>query len=107
MTKKTASKDKPLLVLKDQIKTPPLSEAAGIEAGHLLRLLQKGESLSMPQSRSMPSIASGCHELRINDENTTWRIIYYLASGVVVALDIFPKRLIRRHRMSSSSARSG
>jgi len=42
MAKKTASKDKPSLVLKGQIKTPPMSEAARIETGHLLRRLQKG-----------------------------------------------------------------
>jgi phage-related protein len=46
----------------------------------------------MPQSRPMPSIGPGCHELRINDEDATWRVIYYLASDVVVVLEIFSKK---------------
>ena len=33
-----------------------MSQAARLEAGYLLRQLQRGESLSMPQSRPMPSI---------------------------------------------------
>ena len=30
----------------------------------------------MPQSRVMPSVGSRCHELRINDREQTWRVIY-------------------------------
>ena len=33
--------------LSGEVKTPPLSSDARIEAGHLLRRLQKGEALSM------------------------------------------------------------
>ncbi len=39
----------------------------------LLRDLQEGESLGMPHSRPMPGIGPRCHELRVNDENKTWR----------------------------------
>lgn len=85
------SKDKPLMVLRGQIKTPPMSEAARIETGHLLRLLQKGETLSMPVSRPMPSIGSGCHELRITDKNSIWRVIYHTGPAIVV-LYIFQKK---------------
>jgi phage-related protein len=40
----------------------------------------------------MPSIGSKCHELRINDENQTWRIVYHLAAGALVILDVFSKK---------------
>ncbi len=63
--------EKPLVWLHGEIKTPPLSSVARIEAGFLLRRIQQGEKLSLPQSRPMPSIGKRCHELRINDENKT------------------------------------
>jgi phage-related protein len=40
----------------------------------------------------MPAIGSQCHELRINDENQTWRIVYYIATDAVVLLDVFTKK---------------
>jgi phage-related protein len=69
-------KDKPLAWLHGEVKTPPFSKEARLEAGFLLRRLQRGESLSMPQSRAMPSIATRCHELRINDAGNNWRVVY-------------------------------
>jgi len=85
-------KDKPLVWLHGEIKTPPLSSAARIEAGFLLRKLQKGELLSMPHSRPMPSIGSGCHELRIDDQDRTWRIVYRIDSDAIVILEVFEKK---------------
>ena len=77
---------KPLVLLHDEIKSPPFSAVARIEAGTLLRFLQEGESLSMPQSRPMPSIGRRCHELRIRDENATRRIFYRIdADAILVA----------------------
>lgn len=64
----TYSNDKDLIWLSGEVKTPPFSSDARIEAGVLLRRLQKGDSLSLPQSRPMPSIGLRCHELRINDQ---------------------------------------
>ena len=46
-----AKRDRPLAWLHGEIKTPPFSAAARIEAGVLLRRLQRGESLAMPHSR--------------------------------------------------------
>jgi len=43
--------NKPLVWLHGEIKTPPFSSSARIEAGFLFRLLQMGETLSMPHSR--------------------------------------------------------
>jgi phage-related protein len=84
--------DKPLVWLKGEVKTPPFSAKSRLEAGFLLRRLQRGESLGLPYSRPMQSIGSQCHELRINDENQTWRIVYYVATDAVVILDVFSKK---------------
>jgi len=83
---------KPLVWLHGEIKTPPFSAAARVEAGYLLRLLQEGERLAMPESRPMPSIGPGCHELRVVDQNATWRILYGLTSDAVVVLEVFSKK---------------
>ncbi|HEV2664332.1 MAG TPA: type II toxin-antitoxin system RelE/ParE family toxin [Blastocatellia bacterium] len=83
--------DKPLVWLHGEVKTPPLSTAARIEAGMLLRRLQRGESLALPHSRTMPSIGPRCHELRIQDENKTWRIIYRIDEDAIILLDVFQK----------------
>lgn len=58
----------------------------------MLRRLQQGETLGMPYSRPMPSIGARCHELRINDRNQTWRIVYHLSDDAVVILDVFCKK---------------
>lgn len=87
-------KDKPLVILSGEIKTPPLSSGARIEAGYLLRRLQKGEALWMPHSRPMPVIGPRCHELRIQDAETgsTWRIIYRADAGEILVVDVFAKK---------------
>lgn len=54
---------KPLVRLKGELKTPPLSTEARTEAGWLLRRLQDRELIGMPHSRLMPSIGPRCHEL--------------------------------------------
>jgi phage-related protein len=84
--------DKVLVVLHGAIKTPPFGRGARIEAGYLLRRLQRGEQLSMPQSRSMPGIGKRCHELRVQDSNVTWRIVYRLDSDAVIIGEIFEKK---------------
>jgi phage-related protein len=69
-----------------------MSQAARLETGYLLRRLQRGESLSMPQSRPMPSIGPRCNELRINDSNGTWRVLYRIDKDAIVILDVFAKK---------------
>jgi DNA-binding XRE family transcriptional regulator len=39
----------------------------------------------------MPSIGAGCHELRVQDANVAWRIVYFVSSEAVVILEIFAK----------------
>jgi phage-related protein len=84
--------DKPLAWLHGEIKTPPLSSDARIEAGLLLRRLQGGERLGMPQSRPMPSIGARCHELRIVDGDLAWRIVYRLDTDAIVICEVFSKK---------------
>ena len=85
-------RDKPLVWMYGEISTPPFSANARIEAGYLLRQVQKGLKLSLPQSRPMPSIGARCHELRINDENLTWRIIYRIYTDAILILEVFEKK---------------
>jgi len=83
--------EKPLVWLHGEVKTPPFSQAARIEAGFLLRRLQEGENLSLPHSRPMPTIGPRCHELRINDQSVTWRIVYRADADAIVILEVFKK----------------
>jgi phage-related protein len=83
---------KPLAILHGVIKTPPMSQRARVEAGYLLRLLQRGDSVGMPHSRPMPAIGARCHELRIIDSNKIWRIIYRIDRDAVVIADVFEKK---------------
>ena len=84
--------DKPLVWLHGEVKTPPFSPSARLEAGFLLRQLQQGEALSLPHSCPMPSIGHRCHELRITDEDKIWRIIYRIDSDAIVLLEVFSKK---------------
>ncbi len=108
--------DKPLAWLHGEIKTPPLSSEARVEAGLLLRRLQRGERLGMPQSRPMPVIGDRCHELRIVDGSLTWRIVYRLDRDAVIICEVFskktratPKNVIQscRRRLAADDAAAG
>ncbi len=63
-----------------------------MEAGYLLWRLQRGEKLSLPQSRPMQSVGAHCHELRINDQHRTWRIMYRLDADAILVLEVFEKK---------------
>ena len=93
--------DKPLVWLHNEIKNPPLSGSARLQAGFLLRRLQQGEKISMSDARPMPSVGRRCHEFRIVDDSDTWRIIYRIDEDAIVVLEVFsrktqktPKRVI-------------
>lgn len=92
------SADKPLVWLRGEIKTPPFSSDARVEAGILLRRLQQGESLSMPHARPMPIVGRRCLELRVPDAGVTWRIICRLDADVVVVADVFQKTTPTTHK---------
>ena len=108
--------DKPLLWLRGEVKTPPFSAEARVEAGMLLRRLQEGERLGMPHSRPMSGIGARCHELRIVDAGRTWRIIYRLDPDAIVIAEVFqkttqqtPVRIIQdcRQRLARYDAAAG
>ena len=48
------------------------------EIGKVIFDLQKGAKLSMPLSRSMPSVAPGVEELRIKDRSGAYRVFYFI-----------------------------
>ena len=83
---------KPLVWLHGEVRTPPLTTVARVEAGLLLRRLQRGESLGLPQSRPMPAIGGRCHELRIVDAAVTWRIVYRIDADAIVVAEVFAKK---------------
>lgn len=87
-----SEKEKPVVWLHGEVKSPPFSMQARMEAGFYLRALQKGMKLSLPQSRSMPSIGSRCQELRIIDRDATWRIIYRIDRDAIIILEVFAKK---------------
>lgn len=91
--------------LHGEVKTPPFSHDARIEAGFLLRRLQNGESLGMPISRPLPSVGPNCHELRVVDRDATWRIVYHLAADAVVILEVFSKKTRTLPTQLASAAR--
>lgn len=84
-----STRDKPLVWVHGEIKTPPFSSQTRIEAGYLLRRVQKGEKLSLPHSRPMPSIGVGCHELRNAEGDKTWRIVYRIDNDAILILEVF------------------
>ena len=51
----------------------------------LLRIRQ------LPHSRPMPTIGQRCHELRINDQSVTWRIVCRVDPDAIVILEVFKK----------------
>ena len=85
-------KDKPLVWMHGEVKTPPFAKLARLQAGFLLRLLQRGEKIAMPHSRPMPSIGRRCCELRVPDDKVSWRIVYRIDKDAVVILEVFSKK---------------
>jgi phage-related protein len=84
--------DRPLVWLHGEVKTPPFTKPARLEAGYLLRQVQQGELLGMPYSRPMPGIGPRCHELRIQDAGATWRIIYRIDVDAIIVVEVFSKK---------------
>ena len=97
--------DKPLVWLRGEVRTPPFSKEARIEAGYLLRLLQGSERLSLPHSRPIPAVGARCHELRINDAGATFRVVYRIDSDAIVIADVFDKRTAKTPRPIIEAAR--
>ena len=86
---------KPLVWLHGEVRTRPFSSRARVEAGVLLRQLQEHGKPSLPHSRPMPGIGRACHELRIQDQDRTWRIMYCIDTAAIVVLEVFAKATAR------------
>jgi phage-related protein len=87
-----AQSARPLVWLHGEVRTPPLSAAARLEAGALLRMVQDGVPVGLPHARAMQSVGKRCFELRIQDEDKTWRIIYRADPDAVVIIEVFSKK---------------
>ena len=83
---------KPVVFLHGEIKTPPFSRKARKEAGDLLRALQRGESLGMPNSERLPIVGPRCGALRVRDDQHNWRIMYRLDATEIVVIDVYDKK---------------
>ena len=86
------TKPKPLAWLHGQIKTPPFTEDGRREAGYLLRLLQQGEKLPMPQAEPLPIVGPRCGALRVRDGAHNWRIMYRVDPDAVLIVAVYPKK---------------
>lgn len=90
--------DKDLVWLRDGVKSPPFTKTARIEAGFLLRRLQRGDPLAPPHSRPMPEIGTRCHELRIVDQGIAWRLVYRVDPDAIVIAEVFAKKTAKTPR---------
>ncbi len=83
---------KPVFFMTDEIGTPPMSVNARREAGFLVGRLQEGATLGMPLARPMPDIGRRCLELRVTDENMTWRVMCRVDPDAVLVIHSFAKK---------------
>src|SRR5438876_4706667 len=83
---------KPVGWLHGAIKTPPFTQEGRQEAGDLLRLLQEGERLGMPEAEPLPIVGPRCGALRVRDAGHNWRIMYRVDPDAVLVLEVYPKK---------------
>jgi len=82
----------PLVWLRGEIKTPPFTAQGRQEAGMLLRLLQQGEQLGMPQAEPLPDVGQRSGALRVRDAEHNWRIMYRIDPDAVLILEVYAKK---------------
>ena len=95
-----SSDDKVLVWLHGEIKTPPFSRQTRLEAGALLRRLQRGERIGMPHARSLPAVGPRCRELRLRVDGE-----FRADADAIVILDVFHKKTQRTPRRVIESCR--
>lgn len=83
---------KPLVWLQGEVKSPPFTREGRQEAGMLLRLLQQGELLGMPQMEPLPDVGAHCGALRVRDAEHNWRIMYRVDFDAVLVLEVYSKK---------------
>lgn len=84
--------EKDLVWLSGEVKTPPFTPEGRQEAGILLRSLQNGVQLSMPQSEPLPIVGPRCGALRVRDADHSWRIMYRVDSDAILILEVYSKK---------------
>ena len=83
---------KPVVWLHGEVKTPPFTPEGRQEAGMLLRLLQEGERLGMPQAEPLPDVGPRCGALRVRDAEHNWRIMYRIDSDAALVVEVYSKK---------------
>jgi len=58
----------------------------------LLRLLQEGEQLGMPQAEHLPIVGRRCGALRVPDAGHNWRIMYRVDPDAVLVVEVYSKK---------------
>ena len=58
----------------------------------LLRLLQQGERVGMPQAEPLPDVGKRCGALRVRDAEHNWRIMYRIDPDAVLILEVYAKK---------------
>ncbi len=53
----------------------------------------------------MPSIGTRCHELRIPDGRSDWRLIYRVDADAIIVVGVFPKKSQKTPKKEIESAR--
>lgn len=55
----------------------------------------------------MPTVGRGCHELRVEDERKSWRLVYAVERDAIVILEVFEKKTQKtpKHVIDSCSNR--
>jgi phage-related protein len=46
----------------------------------------------MPHVRAMPSIGERCYELRVQDQDQSWRILYRIDDDAIIIAEVFSKK---------------
>lgn len=91
-TEEEAPDSKPLVWLHSEIKTPPFTAESRQEAGMLLRLMQQGKQLGMPQAEPLPDVGKRCGALRVRDAEHNWRIMYRVDPDAILILEVYAKK---------------
>jgi len=86
-----AAEDKPLVWLRGEVKTPPFTLTLGLRPVSCCGVCSAGKiwrCLIPDQCR--PS-APRCHELRVQDQDKSWRIVCRIDGDAIVILEVFRK----------------
>ena len=91
--------DRPLVWLHGEIRTPPFSPAARIDGRVIFFAGCRGVS-----PWACPGL-DRCHELRVTDQGTAWRIVHRVDEDAIVIVEVFAKKTPRTPRQVIASCR--